>query len=111
MWIRELQPLVAGYDVSPLVRAVAASDFVNPLVNSGEAGLEFINADVTVYLSRYPRGEWVGLEAVGHLGDDGVAMAAAWLSDTDGRFGQCLTAATPDPRVAQRVGARGADPQ
>jgi hypothetical protein len=102
VWIRELGPLVAGYQLSPLVRAVTASDFVNPLANSGEEGLQFINADVTVYLSRYPRGEWVGLEVVGHLGAEGVGIGAAWLCDADGRFGQCLTAATPDTRITQR---------
>jgi len=106
VWIRELQPLVAGSQVTPLIRAMAASDFVNPLVNSGETGLEFINADVTVYLSRYPLGDWVGLEALGHLGAGGIAMAAAWLWDSEGRFGQCLAAATPDPRIGERTVAR-----
>lgn len=103
VWIRELGPLVEGYEVTPLVRAVAASDFVNPLANSGRDGLDFINADVTVYLARYPRGEWVGLEVVGHLGADGVAIGSAWLSDSEGRFGQCLTTATPDPRIRRRA--------
>jgi acyl-Coa thioesterase superfamily protein/acyl-CoA thioesterase superfamily protein len=103
VWIREIGPLVAGYDVSPLVRAIAASDFVNPLANSGEDGLEFINADVTVYLSRYPLGEWIGLEVVGHLGADGVAIGSAWLCDSEGRFGQCLTAAMPDARIRRRA--------
>lgn len=103
VWIRELGPLVAGSDMSPLVRAVAASDFVNPLANSGAEGLEFINADVTVSLARYPGGEWVGLEVIGHLGADGLAVGSAWLSDSEGRFGQCVTTATPDPRIRQRA--------
>lgn len=104
VWIRELGPLVAGHDLTPLVRAMAASDFVNPLANSGQHGLEFINADLTVYLTRYPRGEWVGLEVIGHLGADGVGLATAWLCDLEGRFGQALATAVPDPRIVQRVG-------
>lgn len=107
-WIRELAPLVASHEVTPLVRAMAASDFVNPLANSGEDGLEFINADVTVYLSRYPRGEWVGLDVIGHLGADGIGMASGWLCDLDGRFGQAVTTAVSDIRMRHRAGTRRA---
>jgi hypothetical protein len=105
-WLRELGDFVAGEAPSPLVRAALAADFVNPLANSAPGGLRFINADLTVHLARYPRGEWVGLESVGHVGADGVAVGSAWLHDRDGRFGQCLTTALPDGRIAQRISAR-----
>lgn len=104
-WIRERAPMVAGSGASPLVRALAASDFINPLVNSGEDGLHFINADLTTYLSRYPEGEWIGLDATGHVGADGIAVAAAWLCDEKGRFGHCQSTALADERIVRRRSA------
>ena len=40
-----------------------AADFTNPLANSGDQGLEFVNADYTLYLHRLPVGEWIGASA------------------------------------------------
>jgi len=101
-WMRELGPFVGADEASPLVRAALAADFVSALVNSDPQGLAFINTDVTMYLSRYPQGDWLGLEAVGHLGAQGVAVASAWLHDRSGRIGQTIAAALPDPRMRQR---------
>lgn len=105
-WLRDLNDFVDDEPPSPLVRAAVAADFVNPLANSAPGGLHFINADLTVHLSRYPEGEWIGLESAGHLGADGVAVGSAWLLDRHGRFGQCLTTALPDGRIAERLSAR-----
>lgn len=105
-WLREQGDFVAGAPASPLVRAAMAADFVNPLANSAPGGLRFINADLTLHLARYPRGDWVGLESIGHLGAGGVAVGSAWLHDADGRFGQSSTTALPDGRIAARISAR-----
>jgi hypothetical protein len=102
VWMRELVPFVAGEELSPVVRAALCSDFANPLVNSGGEGLAFINADVTMYLARDPVGEWIGMEAAGHLGAEGIAVGSGWLHDEAGRFGQSTVAAMPDPRLRQR---------
>jgi hypothetical protein len=87
LWIREVRPLVEGEEPSPFVRAVAAADLANPFSNSGEAGLHFINADLTVYLGRLPAGEWVGLEVAGRTSADGVAVASCTLYDANGSIG------------------------
>ncbi|SEP02500.1 acyl-CoA thioesterase domain-containing protein [Trujillonella endophytica] len=102
VWLRERVPFVAGEPLTPLVRAALMADFANPLANSGGRGLEFINADVTLYLARDPRGEWIGMESTGHLGADGVGVGTAWLYDRDGRIGSCIAAALPDPRIRHR---------
>jgi hypothetical protein len=103
VWMRELVPFVAGQEISPLLRAALSADFANPLVNSGPAGLAFINADLTMYITRDPVGDWIGMEASGHLGSGGVAVGTGWLHDRLGRFGQSSAAAMPDGRLAQRL--------
>ena len=89
LWVREVQPLVAGEEPSPFVRAVAAADLANPFSNSGDAGLAFINSDLTVYLARLPVGEWIGLEVAGRTGADGISVARCDLYDTVGGIGHC----------------------
>jgi Acyl-CoA thioesterase C-terminal domain/Acyl-CoA thioesterase N-terminal domain len=103
VWMRDLVPFLAGESMSPMLRAALAADFANPLVNGAPDGLAYINADITLYLTRDPVDEWVGMEAVGHLGGDGVALGTAWLHDRVGRIGHCSVAALPDPRARART--------
>jgi len=92
LWIRETRPLVDSEDPTPFVRTACAADLANPFSNSGEGGLHFINADLSVYLARPPVGEWIGLEVSGRSSADGVAVADANLYDEVGRVGQCAVA-------------------
>ena len=92
VWFRLRVPMVAGEETSPLMRVAAAADFGNGVssVVDWNAGWMFINPDLTIYLSRYPRGEWVALEAVTHASDDGVGFAESALYDEDGRIGRSV---------------------
>ncbi|GAA5070467.1 hypothetical protein HNP84_001641 [Thermocatellispora tengchongensis] len=92
-WLRETHPLVAGEPVSPFVRAALAADFTSPLSNGGSAGLEYINADYTLALSRLPLGEAIGLESTGHLADEGVAIGHCAVYDESGPIGHCTVTA------------------
>jgi hypothetical protein len=38
-----------------------------PFANSGDQGLQFINADIILYLRRLPVDDWLGFEVPGHL--------------------------------------------
>jgi hypothetical protein len=87
LWTRDRWQLVAGEEPSPVVRAALASDLPNPMANSSADGLQFINADLTLSLSRAPRSEWIGLEVAGHLGSDGIAVGSCTLYDTSGAIG------------------------
>ena len=93
LWIREVHPLVEGEEPSPFVRAAAAADLANPFSNSGDGGLHFINADLTVYLGRSPEGEWIGLEVAGRTSADGIAVATCNLYDRAGPVGHCAVGA------------------
>ncbi len=103
VWMRDLAPFVAGESISPLLRAALAADFANPLANGAPDGLVFINADITLSLTRNPVDEWVGMERVGHLSGDGVALGTTWMHDRVGRIGHCSVAALPDPRARART--------
>ncbi|HET6810734.1 MAG TPA: thioesterase family protein [Acidimicrobiales bacterium] len=107
LWIREVRPLVEGEVPSPFVRAVAAADLANPFSNSGEAGLHFINADLTTYLGRLPEGEWIGLEVAGRTSADGVAVANCTLYDTNGPIGHAAVGAVANEPFTGSVDAGG----
>lgn len=112
-WLREARPLVAGEDPSPLQRVAMAADIANPLANAGDRGLEFINADLTLYLHRLPRSAWIGLESTGHESADGVAVGSCDVYDLDGRLGYvavCAVANARDPEAAARAAGRTPGP-
>jgi hypothetical protein len=87
-WVRANRPVVAGAELTPFVRAASVADFTNPFANSGEAGLQFVNADVTLYLHRLPVGEWIGFEVTSHHAADGIAVATCALYDEAGGIGR-----------------------
>ena len=87
LWARDRWQLVAGEQPSAAVRAALAADLPNPLANSSADGLQFINADLTLFLARLPTSEWIGLEVDGHLGHDGVAVGTCRMYDTAGAIG------------------------
>ena len=97
-WLRETRRLVDDVELTPWVRAAFASDFTNPFANSGSAGLEFVNADITLYLHRLPAGEWLGFEVATHQAAEGVAVAECALYDEDGPIGRSLVCAVANRR-------------
>ncbi|MDR1999338.1 MAG: thioesterase family protein [Frankiaceae bacterium] len=103
MWMRDRHPLVAGEPLTPLVRIGIAADLASPIGNSGSAGLGFINADYTLYLSREPRGELIGIQPHGHLSDRGVAVAQCIAYDLDGAFGFLGTTAVANSLARSRA--------
>jgi hypothetical protein len=98
-WMSEVRELVGGRPLTPFVRVAVASDFTSPFAHAGDNGLEFINSDVTVYLHREPRTEWVGFEVIDHGATDGVAVGACRLYDEDGPIGEASCAALAQRRM------------
>jgi hypothetical protein len=101
-WLRESRPLVSGQVLSPFVRAAVAADFANPFANSGDAGLQYINADITLYLHRLPESDWLGFEVTSHQAADGVAVGHCAMYDTTGPIGQSTVCAVANPRARRR---------
>jgi len=98
-WVRELRPFVGGEMLTPFVRAALAADSANGTANSSEHGLGYINADLSMYLTRLPEGEWIGVEATGHGSDRGVAIGTTSLYDSTGRIGHVALCAVADSRL------------
>nr|WP_275941483.1 acyl-CoA thioesterase domain-containing protein [Planosporangium mesophilum] len=97
VWLRETHELVAGEPISPLVRVALAGDFASPLAHFGDAGLQFINGDYTLTLSRLPLSDAIGVESDGHLSDDGIAVGHCIMHDTSGPIGYCAVTAVANP--------------
>jgi hypothetical protein len=91
IWYRAVRPLIEGAEVSQAVRAVVAADFCN----GTSAVLDFrqwifLNADLTVSMTREPVGEWILLDAESWIGPDGAGLAMARLADSRGYFGRSV---------------------
>ncbi|MBR7674746.1 thioesterase family protein [Streptomyces daliensis] len=99
-WLRDGCELVADEPLSPLIRTALAADAASPLSHAGDAGLQFINADYTVCLSRLPLSEAIGLESAAHSSDEGIAVGHVTLHDTSGPIGYCMTTAVANVRNA-----------
>ncbi|HEY6709319.1 MAG TPA: thioesterase family protein [Actinomycetota bacterium] len=98
VWMRLRHPLVPGEPPSPLSRVLIAADSGNGV----SAALDFrtwrfINPDLTVYLLRYPAGEWVALEA-STTAADGIGLADTTLHDEQGPIGRSAQALFVDRR-------------
>ena len=93
LWMSEVRDLVEGVPLTPFVRVAVGADFASPFANAGDAGLGFINSDVTLYLHRLPVTQWVGFEVVNHHSADGVAIGECWLYDEEGPIGTSTVAA------------------
>lgn len=89
MWLRIHRPLVAGEDITPLTRAIVTGDFVNGLSRLVDGRrFVFMNADLTIHLSRMPVGEWVGVTAESIYDPGGRGIAAGILFDRESRIGR-----------------------
>lgn len=87
-WMRMRIPLVAGEEPSPLVRVLAAADSGNGVSQVVPIDrFVFINTELSVHLIRMPAGDWVCLDAVTRVGDDGIGLADSVLWDERGRIG------------------------
>ena len=88
-WIRLRQPVVQGEQPSPLQRVAAAADIASGIsaIYDAAAGVGLINADLTIALHRPLVGEWVGIDAVTHVGADGIGLCINRLFDEHGTIG------------------------
>jgi hypothetical protein len=96
-WMRETKLLVDDEPLSPFTRAVMAGDVTSSLTHWGTEGLQFINADYTVTLSRLPEGVYIGLASLTHYSHAGVAPGVATLFDETGPIGNGMATAVANP--------------
>lgn len=92
-WTRAECELVAGEPMTPLQHLLVMTDAASGI----SAVLDwttatFANVDLTVSLTRPPRGEWLGMDARTTLGGSGAAQCFAVLYDADGAVGRSAQA-------------------
>ena len=96
-WMRETKLLVDDEPLTPFIRTVMAGDVTSSLANWGTDGLQFINADYTLTLSRLPIGLNIGLAAVSHHSQNGVATGSVTFFDRQGPIGIGVSTALAHP--------------
>lgn len=95
---------VAGVAATPFVRAaVVAEAATNLVTNLGASGIGYINGDLTVALSRLPRGVFIGVQADTHFSENGVSVGSATLFDDAGAFGTSMVTAIANPALRSRA--------
>ncbi|MEV5648662.1 acyl-CoA thioesterase domain-containing protein [Nocardia sp. NPDC052254] len=101
-------PAVDGEDPTPFQVAASVADVTNMVSNLGSAGLEYINADVTMALSRPPEALEVGLALTERTEHAGISVGTAVLFDRQGALGTATVSALANAQRAVRI-ARGAE--
>ncbi|GAA2792507.1 acyl-CoA thioesterase domain-containing protein [Mycolicibacterium pallens] len=94
---------VAGLPATPFVRAaVVAEAAANLVTNLGGGGTGYVNGDLTVALSRLPRGVYIGVQADTQFAENGVSVGTATLFDDSGAFGTSMVTAVANPATRPR---------
>ncbi|MEV0339381.1 acyl-CoA thioesterase domain-containing protein [Nocardia sp. NPDC050713] len=93
-----LPPLVADEPITPFQRAAILGDATNHVCHWGSEGAGYINADVTVALSRLPIGYELGLRADNTIAADGISIGSATLYDRTGPVGTCVVTTLSNAR-------------
>lgn len=92
-WLHETRPLIDDEPLTAFTRAAMAGDITASIANWGTRGLQFINVDYTLTLSRLPEGPHLGLASLTHSSHDGVAVGSAVLVDHLGPVGSAVSVA------------------
>ncbi len=86
VWTNDTNPLLDDEPMSPLVRAAVSGDIACPLANASTDGVHYINADYTMFIARYPVGDWIGVEVAQQIDSTGISIASATMVDQNGPF-------------------------
>jgi hypothetical protein len=104
-WVRFLCAVVAGEARMPLESVAMLADFgsgIGPLVSPRE--WTFANVDISMHLTRLPRGDWLLIDATSESAGNGVGLSNTRLGDRDGMIGSAHQTIYLDPRDASGHG-------
>ena len=99
-WFRLRRRVLADRPISPLARAAAAADVGNAVSSRRDPSLprvSFVNADLSLSLSRLPEGEWIRLESTGRWEPSGIGWVRSQMSDVRGEVGAVSNALVLEP--------------
>ncbi|KQY50169.1 thioesterase family protein [Nocardioides sp. Root140] len=86
-------PPVDGEEATPFTAVAAIADATTMVTNWGSKGVEFINTDITVTLSRLPDGIQLGLSGLDRVVHDGISVGTATIFDRRGPIGTTVMTA------------------
>jgi hypothetical protein len=91
-------PTVVGEPLSPFQAVASIADTASMTTNWGTGGVEYINTDINLAISRLPEDISVGLRATDHVAHDGVAVGVAEVFDRRGTIGTVSVASLANTR-------------
>jgi Thioesterase-like superfamily len=92
--------VVAEEELTTFVAVAGVGDSTSLVTNWGTNGVEFINTDINLTLSRLPDSPEVGLAAMDHLSEDGISVGTAAVFDRRGPIGLAVVTALANSRRA-----------
>jgi Thioesterase-like superfamily len=87
-WVRFPHPVVVGQPLGALEAVAMIADFgsgVSPMFSMKE--WTFANLDISIHLTRLPRGDWLLIDAETESSGNGIAIARGRLGDVEGMIG------------------------
>ena len=103
-------PTVAGEPMTPFQAVASIADATSMVTNWGTGGIEYINTDISLALARPPQGVQVGLRALEHVAEAGIAVGTAEVFDRAGTFGTATVTALANTRRTVDLSHEGVDP-
>ncbi|MGI8335847.1 hypothetical protein ACRYCC_38370 [Actinomadura scrupuli] len=90
LWIGLLVPVIAGEATPGIARVAAAADYASTATNVSLPfdRWSFMNAELSLHVSREPAGPWIGLVSTGVVQPSGCGVGMAALYDSAGHLGQ-----------------------
>ncbi|MBH0781512.1 acyl-CoA thioesterase domain-containing protein [Nocardia bovistercoris] len=86
-------PTVLGEPLTPFAAVATIAEAASLMTNWSTAGVGFINADLTIALTRPVRGTAIGVEGDSHFSEHGISVGSATLFDREGAFGTAMVTA------------------
>lgn len=86
MW-NTAMPIVYGEAITPFQAVASIADNTSMVTNWGSGGVEYINTDISLALTRRPAGVAIGVRSLDHLAADGIAVGCAEVFDRAGMLG------------------------
>lgn len=91
-------PIVLDEECTPFQAVASIADATSMVTNWGSGGVQFINTDISVVLSRLPDGVVLGLRTVDHVAVDGIAAGTAEVFDRRGPIGMATVSSIANAR-------------
>jgi hypothetical protein len=99
--------VVEGEWPSGFELVACACDMASLVVNWSTEGVQYINAEASVAVSRMPAGDGVGLATGARSAETGISVGNAVLYDHEGVLGVASATAIAQPDTSVQIGSRG----